>query len=1607
MPFPCYNIKHPDFVKLAKAIAKADGTTPNEKDPDGINRAKLAWLRENEGQDDSAKTKVPKIETAFGLIGMKPPAKRKFTVRDDTPAMRAFKDHPQIKKILENGRLESWSAYKKRNGLPENAPRPDMYAGVGNLGKGFHASAIFGGEQTPDKAATRIGLDNPDQLWDTIREAMNFGENARKSDIEDRKAENPDEEAIANEEARQSSSSAKAKDQKEEFDAANVDQEGHAPIPVEFLEPGSTVTVDGEDMKVMEVHKHPITRDVESVTLEDGKRFGRQVVHAGDEVYAEYTEQDDFADTPQKPETPKPTPNEQEKQQEIQPEAEPVRKSDAPERDADAAPKGQRKVLNPKEAGGDNPPAPELFSPDEFRKEIKDAKPDSELAKVKIGGKNALGAYRALTAKRDAGNELSPEEHQTLLDAEQALGQKMAFDMEAGKLGGKMKEAAPLPESGKKPPVRGPKEVQQSLEMGGEDQLWSFDPDPKKGVLNLLKESPMELPPISDGEAGLHEAVKAHIAKFAPNWDGKVEGPKGDEPDTFIGQYVPGKRIIRINFPRLRYYREVLGVSDAQISDVIQTTVSHEFIHAAEDDVLRDMYRKAKPNGGSESDFHEWSDALRKDMWEALKKDANVRPAAASYIAKMPPAMRRDIMADRHRIMPEITRMFVEQQTLGRTSEEAGAARGDKTPAWATFISKTIDKIKEWLGKTPPKELAALIEATKAKLKTYGVGEPEPAKREVDSGDGGEPIYAFGKTPTATGGETPPKPIGQRFKDALKTVSDIMTGTTKSKAIRDLGDMNATKEAVQHVGVRSYVPILTKQLLQTVMGDRYKDADFVKKVGETMRDDNILGGYDGLRDRLFDLASKNKLTDDEERELKDLSARVWQIEDVQDLDELENRVQANMRDQDVVDAIHRYEEHVVPLMEEQFNTIKGADPNTPRDTRGRHFEARVNLLSLDAEEKLADFADLDKPMPELRASSYRNPDAKRDKFDRRAAYTGEYSGSLENMMLNSFGSRMNETTKLDFYKALVKGGKAKILEDGESKPDQIGGEDSAILMMKMPKTNGVDGKTTHVMKRMAVPASKVDVIRRVLNTDLSTKQNPVFRALTKVQILGIADAMAHTKNQVSVITSSLGRDKNWQTVVSRIPILGQIQAISEIRSVANEIAAGSPNIVAEQAELAKYGMLRAGPKAEGWKKYLPGTFLHDNDTAARVILARRYKTLVDSGIATGGIEGERAFVMQIGEYNRRLMGQLESSLRDYGASPFIVAGQTFNRFGSRILTGQPGFQSPDAKAAALARAQMMTPLLTAMTTTVLANMFLSGNAFGRKGTPVGTIDLGPQHDDEKGVRKMIDLFQLSGIRRGLKRTGLDAMMNMPNNGDSVNEVFGKAISDSVTTNLHPYTGPAAGFLFETLTGKRLDLRQGWQRSFEARNYDGGKQYVENARSALKHLNTLGYALSEPVIGLGLKTAGMTMPPKDKSYGNGVGEAIVKSPLSAVGYKEGVSPATQLALKFAGDKMAVAPMDEQESERRAELSGIREKLSKGEKVNFGEEIKAGHIKPRDVSTLMKGAHKPRLVYLVEHSMSLDKAEQVYRKATPEEKQQLHTVMIIKRAKAGKSAADDDE
>jgi hypothetical protein len=347
----------------------------------------------------------------------------------------------------------------------------------------------------------------------------------------------------------------------------------------------------------------------------------------------------------------------------------------------------------------------------------------------------------------------------------------------------------------------------------------------------------------------------------------------------------------------------------------------------------------------------------------------------------------------------------------------------------------------------------------------------------------------------------------------------------------------------------------------------------------------------------------------------------------------------------------------------------------------------------------------------------------------------------------------------------------------------------------------------------------------------------------------------------------------------------------------------------EIAFLARNGMIRPEYPSTGIQRITRmQDLIHTVDTASRVIMNRRFDQLVRRGLATDTLENRRNFIQQIGEYNRRLMSKKEVMLRDYGASPFIVAGRTFNRFARRLVTGNPGFEATNTRAAVAARAAQVSGLVFAVTLPAIINSFTTGSMGGRPGTPVGAIDFGPNFDTKDGKRRMLDILHLTGMRRGLRLLGIDAAVEGFRQGQTRNEILGKMGQDIITTSLHPYIGPGLGAAFQTLTGKRIDLRAGHVTVAESRNVGGGKQYAENFRVALKQANPFIYGVLQRGIEAGMQKLGVPPEPNSPRPLQQTLEGAFKAPLAAGGYKETRNPtAMDDAFKYANDfreKLAV-------------------------------------------------------------------------------------------------------
>jgi hypothetical protein len=474
--------------------------------------------------------------------------------------------------------------------------------------------------------------------------------------------------------------------------------------------------------------------------------------------------------------------------------------------------------------------------------------------------------------------------------------------------------------------------------------------------------------------------------------------------------------------------------------------------------------------------------------------------------------------------------------------------------------------------------------------------------------------------------------------------------------------------------------------------------------------------------------------------------------------------------------------------------------------------------------------------------------------------------------------------------------------------------------------------------------------------------------------------------------NTLGEKTALRDIAKKIPGVGAAKGAADMARTILEVHTDGPEVRADLAEMARKGYIRPEYPAEGIGK-LPvlkqiSSLIHKNDTAVRLIMLRHWRNLVARGDAKPGTTAERDFVNQLGQYNARLMGPVMNAARKTGLAPFIVAGRNFNRQGARYVSGGPGFKAPDFATGLKNRLIGLGLPLAAAATPALLNYLAHGSVWGRPGTPIGAYDTG--QDDEKGKHKVVDFLQFEGVRRGMNRFGMTALLEGLRQGKNANQIGGDMVEQAEQTNLHPFIGPGASFLAKAATGKQLDIRG----QMDANLVKGGglAQNAEYARAAAESQNPALYAAG--------KLAYKAIDPKQHVEAQDVkdfaGGMAGKAAASAAGYKSVPQPQTaaeDLAATLNRAKFGSGGVTE-EDESRMKLSGELLAKLKASKVDgqkaVADAVDAGKLTKRQAENLQKKSGMSRLEWDMNLLTPAD-AVSVYKQATPVEKEQVKDLL----------------
>ena len=878
--------------------------------------------------------------------------------------------------------------------------------------------------------------------------------------------------------------------------------------------------------------------------------------------------------------------------------------------------------------------------------------------------------------------------------------------------------------------------------------------------------------------------------------------------------------------------------------------------------------------------------------------------------------------------------------------------------------------------------------------------------------------------------------IMRSFDESTRFIAEVWDG----KTIPNLSKAGVKLQATQYAHAVSAVPPRINTLMARIFPDSYKDDGLginerkMRKTMETLAKDDIRGGYVATINEiektnkeivelldLYDTGNAPSGTAGRISELQQKSQDLMdsrdEIERVHDVEQYKKDVEST-RGTYIEENINRWKEIVHPEIDDLYSRW-GDSKSVPLENTGETYGAMINLLSKDKEKQLDDFNENNDDIQSMSVVNYRNPDVKTLKENKSDQYSREFSTDAYNILKHSFAARTIEAKKIDLYNALIEKGAAIPRKRGEDMP-LIDGKPTRLWKAKIPFKDEKTGNTSIRDVSLWVRPGVFTELTQLFGTGERFKPLPIFNAVTTIQTLGVGDGVTHTKNIHGVILNAASADPALKKLIRKLPVVGSVNAINEMLLVVKELQADTPEIRAEVDELASNVGLR-GHYQPSLDLFGMHGVLHTADTAARVLLSRKFDEMVKKKVALDTPENRINYINQLGEYNRKLMSRYGSILRDLGFSPFIVAGQAMNRFSRRYILGQSGVDFASNKAALEARAMHIAGLAIVPIVGALINKATTGDFNGRPGTPVGVIDFGPEFDTEDGKRRTIDFLRLNMMRRGMRLVGLNAAIEGWKNGASLKQIQEDMKNDFVPTAMHPFIGPGLGMLVQTLTGAKIDLRTGFQGVKQSREIGGFMGFAENFRAALKEQSEFVYSLGAgKAIEYGMNKYSKTFDklnypegipapsenqPTDVEFQEWVkpfvptARSFIKPVLGAVGYGEIVSPALKLSAQL-GMKLPYSP---QQDLRYALRKEILKEVKKGNLDEAGKIFVEGRknkiLVKADENTLKGKIKEPDLlVQRVKKLKTPQDAIEVYKVASPEEQ---NTIIGIVAGKIGRS------
>lgn len=733
---------------------------------------------------------------------------------------------------------------------------------------------------------------------------------------------------------------------------------------------------------------------------------------------------------------------------------------------------------------------------------------------------------------------------------------------------------------------------------------------------------------------------------------------------------------------------------------------------------------------------------------------------------------------------------------------------------------------------------------------------PEPPAREAGPGTGEGPgspvagdvppeppparVNVNNPSPVAA----PSTPIITRIRDALRSVGS----TLKGMAGDSMPKTTAANRPVGEAGVRYASSRIAARPMAAIFSTHTLEGTGVDpiKFGTALSEDNLRSVRETFRQQATEAMADGK---PEEADAATAAANRVRtlIGEENSPFRTEDEYQDFLAEPSTRRAIRQHIQQWNEIVEPMYRHAQGIDPDVELPTRGQQTGARVNLKVVFPEDEVP----AARPIGPGQGASLTATFKRKSPFGIKARGTGEvYEGDYHSIIANTFERQLEIANKNAFDKALVENGLAVVEKPGQR--ILIDGKPAmSFPLQRRLITVSKDGesKTFPAGQNIYVRSDLAREYRIASNVDASSRIpiiTPVMNFLNQSALAGLTDFTIHTSN---LATALFNRPVSGKLLSdSLLSATGRADVpVSFVRAILK----ATKNNQAQIADIARIGGLRAEYGSSRTPLGFTGKVIKAMDRTVRLVLDDTFKSLAEQGLVENTETARREYINQIGQYNRRLQGPLTRLLRDTGFGPFVTAGKTFNAMGVKMATLSPNAKASSNVAAAALRANVASKWIGGAVLLGTLNYLLThnkgGGVMGRPGTPLGKLDTGL---DDKNKRPLqIPLFDIIGLGRGLRVTGVRAAIDAKRFGLTYGDAFDSAARDIINSAVGPAAGPPVRFGMVAATGFPPAMNVGRASPVVP---PGQNQVMANIEEAVKQAN--------PIVGTALDIkAGKSVP----------------------------------------------------------------------------------------------------------------------------------------------------